>query len=549
MFKDYKGIQVDIKINYPAGNFINLSAAPGLVNPLKFTISSSDGAKIKLVMQINDIGSVKQKSVSTTEYELSLLKDVKYDLTYELPLKNLPTGKYSVQLIATPKEGVYSLSVSNFATFTLKNDIFSFFQVPIPIYLSGTEVKGETIQPIVPDSIPTPVPTPAPTPVATPFSPNMKKTPGNVEVIVDKPSPKVNFNIPNLKLHLYKELKNKVSFQMERFFPVYNYDVLKINEIKNKQGSERLVYNLVNDFLLETTTAIIYRTETIPDTSTQTYESILKSIVDDQNIYKVLNVSDNQLQFTDFLEVNKDYYFAIEGTHKTKNGVNFQGFSAIQKVKIIKDEELYFLENEVIANNLYVKKKADQKKVSKLNKKIFIEPNFQFNPTNFNDNGKLFSNNLEKVFISSTSLGFNSASNTKFIKLRITSKKSNKKVDINLNYNGLPYIQDSKSYEELNGKDVTKLNYIPAIRRQSTIGNSVDAVENFISKLNDYAMKFNSEKNRNITLIRTNEVMGFKELEVLNTYGPLDFLYFVVKFINENNLSMNLLKLFTSTLV
>lgn len=409
------------------------------------------------------------------------------------------------------------------------------------------------------------VPAPNQEPVAPPLPPPETKAEYKEETVsVEELKTKnlIIFEVPNIKPFLYQGGKNKVLFQIDKFFPILNKDYLNIQELKNKADKEKELYDLIESEFFNTTTAILYKTEILPKT--------LSDIANQSFIYKNLNISKNELGFEDTLEVNKDYYFLIEGKHKSESGkLKLLNYSDLKKVKIIKDEDLYFIEAQSVAKVTYLPSGnnteiftpfgpvkvpellptllpynvIDKNKTKKLLNKVFIDPIYSIGDIDLNNINKAIKDSTNNKLFNFNIPGFDSALNSKYIKLRVTSKKSRKKIDINLNYNFWPTIQSAKYIQELNNKEIKKLQYyvyVPAeekAKAQEKDPKEAQKLVIFISELKDYIEKYNLKNNRNIQIIFASN----DNTEIINLNGPLEWSKIIQEII--------LLKMFSPTII
>ena len=337
---------------------------------------------------------------------------------------------------------------------------------------------------------------------------------GTIDV-VDERIKDLGLQAPYLKTYLYQNGKNKVLFQIEKFFLIsedYNKQIRKLQE----QQQYKIINNLVKELFLDRISANIYMTENKPETFTD--------IVNKSNLFKTLIVSNNELNFENYLDVNKDYYFLVEAEQgKTTNeNEKIYDYSGLQKIKIIKDEELYFIENNQVATvekfkgqiqlggpviETYTLKYydfTDKEKIKTFLGKTFIESKFTFPGYNLNKVPGLIGS-VDKLFNLSEAKFDSSQNNSKYIKLRITSKKTNRKIDINLNYSFKPEPQVIKSFEEIKYKDNQKLNLYVVINKKEVDSKIVtltkkESLFNTISNfLEEYVKQYNTKNNLNYT--------------------------------------------------
>lgn len=331
---------------------------------------------------------------------------------------------------------------------------------------------------------------------------------GTIDV-VDERIKDLGLQAPYLKTYLYQNGKNKVLFQIEKFFLIsedYDKQIRKLQE----QQQYKIINNLVKELFLDRISANIYMTENKPETFTD--------IVNKSNLFKTLIVSNNELNFENYLDVNKDYYFLVEAEQgKTTNeNEKIYDYSGLQKIKIIKDEELYFIENNQVATvekfkgdfilggpviETYTLKYydfIDKEKIKTFLGKAFIESKFTFPGYNLNKVPGLIGS-VDKLFNLSEAKFDSSQNNSKYIKLRITSKKTNRKIDINLNYSFKPEPQVIKSFEEIKSKDNKKLeiNVSFSILKKAPV-EFLQQFNFFLQELRKFIPIYNAENNLQI---------------------------------------------------
>ncbi len=154
----------------------------------------------------------------------------------------------------------------------------------------------------------------------------------------------------------------------------------------------------------------IYRTKNIIKSD--------KDIINNSNLYREIRFKDDGYTFIANLEINQEYYYIAQATTLYSGKYPIQ--SKIIKLNLTRNDKYNILQKEIVEQEDFVEKM----KLVKFSEKIFIKPNFN----NFS------SGNITKPF----SLGnteFNSADiKETYIKVRITSKKTNRKIDLNLKY-------------------------------------------------------------------------------------------------------------------
>lgn len=204
------------------------------------------------------------------------------------------------------------------------------------------------------------------------------------------------FPNPFLEILLYKGSKNKVFFRVGKIYPLLD---------ENKEEK------------LDSMTLEVFKTDKPL--------SEFNSMYDEGKLYKKLDIQNKEYSFSDFVEVNKDFYLYVKAIYKLKNKGSITRFSNIYKINIIKDEEYYYLKNEIYT--------LEEKKTPQFNftEKIFIEPVFDDSIVEGNIPNVI--KKLKKPFVS-TDDTFDSASDFPYIKIRLISKKTNRKIDINLKY-------------------------------------------------------------------------------------------------------------------
>lgn len=231
----------------------------------------------------------------------------------------------------------------------------------------------------------------------------------------------------NFEVFLMKNEKNKVIFNFSRVFFV--------------PKNEKLPENFVNQLVIE-----IYRTKERPKK--------VDEILNDSNLYKQVSAANKNLSFVDYLDVNTDYYFFI--TPALFGGMK----SYADRIRVIKDGELYFLERESI-----IIEDVKEKKVKIFKKAVFAAPS----PTKIEELKNFIKQpdfNLSYPFIIEPKTTFDSSINYPYIKLRVTSKKSNRKFDLNLKYtllDGKPFTKNTidLSNEKRKVEFVTQVKYFP----------------------------------------------------------------------------------------
>lgn len=358
---------------------------------------------------------------------------------------------------------------------------------------------------------------------------------GTVNVIKEKVEDLV-IQAPYLKTYLYQNGKNKVLFQIEKFFLISNkYD----NHINKLQESlqYKLINSLVKEKFIDGIFANIYMSEEKPVN--------FVDIVNESNIFKMLNISKNELNFQKYLDVNKDYYFLVEAVQEN-NKNKIYDYSGLQKIKIIKDEELYFIENNEVASVETIKAVfethylkyydfVDKEKIKTFLGKAFIESKFTFPGYNLNKVPGLIGS-VDKLFNLSEAKFDSSQNNSKYIKLRITSKKTNRKIDINLNYSFKPEPQVIKSFEEIKSKDNKKLeiNVSFSILKKAPV-EFLQQFNFFLQELRKFIPIYNAENNLQIYELSQQENKADTIFSFANFNNWYEFIISFSEYIKKQN--------------
>ena len=263
-------------------------------------------------------------------------------------------------------------------------------------------------------------------------------------ILTKKITDQFSYNFPMFQTHLFKDGKNEVLFEFSK--PSFHDP------------------NLPDENQYQPKNIILYRT----DSELKKIDDIINT----KNIYKIINFETNGYSFIDKIDINKTYYYAARADVPEANAIklilfliflvttadideatqlsndSFKKYTEIQtpaiSIKVLKDENFYFLEKSIIDFDKLIDKKQGQK----FSNKIFIQPKFNLN----NSNGTYFPNTPfqlgEPVFNSETNIG-------SYIKFRITSKKTHRKVDVNLKYTYSPAIK-VMTEKELDDKGAEK---------------------------------------------------------------------------------------------
>lgn len=163
----------------------------------------------------------------------------------------------------------------------------------------------------------------------------------------------------------------------------------------------------------------LYRTDVEP-------KKFSPDLFGDGNLIKEIDIEKDGLSFYEKIDVNKDYYyfFVAKDLKPTKEDLEiifdnyvfnvnenlFYSASPIFKIKLVKDNDFYYLEEKFYDASFFTKKEKKYEKVFK--EKIGIIPDllaFNFGYNGFNTKQKYF-------------------------KMRVISKKSRKKIDFNLKF-------------------------------------------------------------------------------------------------------------------
>jgi len=277
---------------------------------------------------------------------------------------------------------------------------------------------------------------------------------------INKTEASYNYIPPTFETYLLQNSKNKILFNFIRPTFSYNLKILQpaqqssapqfISQISNEDEGLDQNINLIpiepekiKQLNIDDFSILFYKTKVKPST--------IEEMTVESNLFKELIPSKKELSVIDFLDVNTDYYFYVSPgqglTDKIKNLIveeydlslnDFKIITAEEKgiatdyvyrIKIIKDGNLYFLEKEA----LNLKEVKDTKKTKSFFGTILAEVKYNFVDTTVKNFSKT---NAVLPFTSGDSV-FDSSQNHPYIKLRFKSKKSNRKIDLNLKYTTL----------------------------------------------------------------------------------------------------------------
>jgi hypothetical protein len=225
----------------------------------------------------------------------------------------------------------------------------------------------------------------------------------------------------SVSAYLQRGGKNTVRIELEKKFVVNSFE-LSIGVNVKEESIEKLTEKL------REVINYVYKSENhvdlmAPSTLLDGYYRVFNSLTDDQT-------------FLDTLEVDKEYFYRIKSV--LSYPYQMIVYSKIHKIKVSKSGELYFLENEIVSSTQEPKKEL-QKSFSS---KVFAEANYII-PDNI-PGFKLTQNLISFGHIKeATNKTFNSSTNTSYLKFRIKSKKTNRKIDINLAYRFLNVVGET----------------------------------------------------------------------------------------------------------
>lgn len=246
----------------------------------------------------------------------------------------------------------------------------------------------------------------------------------------------------NKKVYSYKSNKIKVlsQFDKPKTIPYISIEDPKQN-IPGLNGYTRSTQQNYLDTIIQPKKIYIYRT-------TEEITDLTKDLYADQYLYKILDLEKNQVSYYEDLEPNIDYYYYyfaqieepdnsqlsiiqdryINGMYPADNNRFYYVMgSYINKIRLVKDEEFYFITRSVLTQQDLIKKEYGRK----FREKMFIKP-------------------TEEIFALVSSTGFDV--NYPYLKIRLTSKKTRKKVDFNLRYGAIKTtkfisFEDKKKYD------------------------------------------------------------------------------------------------------
>ena len=232
------------------------------------------------------------------------------------------------------------------------------------------------------------------------------------------------FVLQSKKVDLYKGSAPKIlfSFSKPQFVSdgkaekTRTFDLLKLEAQKNEEQEKVDKSQPENIF--------VYRAE-------EPVVNLGQDLFVETRLYKILSADNNELSFYENLETNKDYYYFYYSSTKQLNRNTLKinkntyivdsqkrlGFqietsgSPINRIRLVKDENFYYLEREIITQEDLLKKEYTHT----FRQKIYISPKDD-----------------------SFQAGFSGFRNDEYFKIRIKSKKTNKKIDLNLQYHISP---------------------------------------------------------------------------------------------------------------
>ena len=322
---------------------------------------------------------------------------------------------------------------------------------------------------------------------------------GNILVTKLKENYGFDFQAPFLESLLYKDSMNKVLFKINKFFPYLKtqFETFFKDPSKNQQE----IYKFYNNFFIGLK-ATIYRTIKQPKN--------IEDIVNENNVYKILDSQKNQFAYDDFLDPGVTYYYIVKAQHdidpKTSQKAN-DSLSEVQKITLLKDSEFYYLEKSIFNFSDTV----DKKQETSFMNKIFIDSVFDLDSVNeYFKKNKNYSKFDKFLFAGGNANTFNSSNNFPYIKIRITSKKTNRKIDLNLNYIFQEKSLDLSQKIYLQNKNVENVKFIFKLSYEKILniqnlglgGQLLKQINELETIINDY----NKQNNRNVKLIRGNGI-------------------------------------------
>lgn len=234
------------------------------------------------------------------------------------------------------------------------------------------------------------------------------------------------------KVDIYKNKDPKLLFTFQKP-QLLSHEKILI-PIFNKEGKGNYKPSKEQQFInaLQPTKIFVYRAD---------YEikNLTPDLLSDGNLLKELDVKDDSLSFYDILEPNKNYYYfyvskftkptdetvyLIDNNYVIISGEDLYWFcSPIIKVKLVKDSNFYFLETDTFTENDFIETKYEEN----FKNKMSITPKSK----SFGYGGSSFASGQES-----------------YLKIRVTSSKTNKKLDLNLKYTINKEKKNMKNYEK-----------------------------------------------------------------------------------------------------
>jgi hypothetical protein len=234
------------------------------------------------------------------------------------------------------------------------------------------------------------------------------------------------------KVDIYKNKDPKLLFTFQKPQLLSHEKILV--PIFNKEGKNNYKPSKEQEFInaLQPTKIFVYRAD---------YEikNLTPDLLSDGNLLKELDVKSDNLSFYDILEPNKNYYYfyvskftkptdetvyLIDNNYVIISGEDLYWFcSPIIKVKLVKDSNFYFLETDTLTENDFIETKYEES----FKNKISITPKSK----PFGYGGSSFASGQEN-----------------YLKIRVTSSKTNKKLDLNLKYTINKEKKNMKNYEK-----------------------------------------------------------------------------------------------------